>query len=376
MLATFGRGFYILDNYSPLRDLTKENLDKEAFVFPVKDATLFNQSSNRDNQGSTYFTSPNPEFGATFTYHLKEAPRSSRAIRQEEEKRLFREGKPIPQPTWRELDLESREESAHLIFTIRDSGGNIVRELTESPSRGLNRTTWDLRYNYPAATSVTGSFSPTGAGGGGRRGGGSGSGILVMPGTFTVELSMWHNGELKQLSGPVSFQATKLGVVTLPAADYAENEAFAREVSRISLAMTGTSRLTGELTTKVENIKQAIYATPGAGQDLMDKARKLTQELEEITFTLNGVSPRASREETPPAQIPLSTRLSSITSGYIGNLSAISGTEKASLDILREEFPPVLAKLQRIFEKDIPSLEKELTRLNAPWTPGRLPVWQ
>jgi hypothetical protein len=166
-----------------------------------------------------------------------------------------------------------------------------------------------------------------------------------------------------------------LGVVTLPAENYAENAAFAKEVSRLSIAMVGTTRLTNELITKVENIKQAIYNTPEAGQDLMDKARKIGTELEEITFALNGVSARASREEIPPAQVPLNIRLSGISSGFIGNLSAISSTEKNSLAILKEEFPPVLAKLQRIFENDIPSLEKQLNQLNAPWTPGRLPVW-
>lgn len=375
VLATFGRGFYILDNYSPLRELTKENIEKEAHLFPVKDAMLFNQTSNKDNQGNTYFTAPNPEFGATFTYHLKEVPKSSKAIRQEEEKKLFKEGKPIPQPTWRELELEEKEEPAHLIFTIRDSEGNIVRQLTESPSKGLNRVTWDLRYNNPSATNVTGRFSPTGGGGGGRRGSGGGSGILVMPGTYSVDMALWHKGELKQLAGPVSFKADKLGVVTLPAEDYAENTAFAKEVSRLSVAMVGTTRLTNELITKVENIKQAIYNTPEAGQDLMNKARHIGDELDEINFVLNGVSPKASREEIPPAQVPLNIRLSNISSGFIGNLSAISSTEKNSLAILKEEFPPVLAKLQRIFENDIPALERQLNQVNAPWTPGRLPVW-
>jgi hypothetical protein len=140
--------------------------------------------------------------------------------------------------------------------------------------------------------------------------------------------------------------------------------------------MTGTGRLTAELTNKVENIKQAIYSTPEAGQELMDKARKIGTELEEITFLLNGVPAKASREEIPPVQVPLNSRLSGISSGFIGNTSAISAAEKSNLEILKSEFPPVLARLQKIFESDIPSLEAELNRLNAPWTPGRLPVWK
>lgn len=372
VLATFGRGFYIMDDYSPLRDLNKENLDKEAHLFPIKAALLYNPFSNKDNQGDTYFTAPNPDFGASFTYFLKEAPKSSKAIRTEEEKKLFKEGKPIPQPTWRELELEGKEESSHLIFTIKDSDGNIIRRLTQNPSKGINRVNWDLRYNNPTATSVAGSFNPT-AGSSGRRGGGNG--LLVMPGEYSVELALWHQGELKPLAGPVKFLTKKPDLVTLPAENYKENIDFAKEVSRLSIAMTGTNRMTNEMMSKVEHIKQAIYATPDAGQDLMDRARKLGNELEEINFVLNGVQPKASREETPPTQVPLNIRLSSISYGFVGNLSAITNTEKESLAILKDEFPPVLERLTKLVEKDIPSLEEELTRLEAPWTPGRMPVW-
>ena len=39
-LATFGRGFYIVDDYSPLQVVTVEDLDRRAHVFPIKDALL------------------------------------------------------------------------------------------------------------------------------------------------------------------------------------------------------------------------------------------------------------------------------------------------------------------------------------------------
>jgi hypothetical protein len=286
--------------------------------------------------------------------------------------KLFKEGKPIPQPSWRELELEGMEESAHLIFTIRDSESNIVRQLFQAPSRGINRTNWDLRYSMPSATRVTGKFNPVETSRGGRRGGG---GIMAMPGEYTVEMALWNVGELKTLAGPVKFTAKKLNNVVLPATDYAENVAFAKKVNKLSVAMVGTDRLTGELISKVENIKQAVYNIPGASQDLMNKARKLAGDLEEIRFALNGVSAKASQEEIPPAQVPLNNRLQNIVSAHIGNSAGISASEKAEYAVLKEEFPPLLAKIRMIVETDIPSLEKELNRLNAPWTPGRLPVW-
>jgi len=288
---------------------------------------------------------------------------------------LFKEGEPIPQPTWREVDLEGKEEKSHLIFTIYDAGDNVVRQLTTSPSKGVKRINWDLRYAMPTSVSVNGSFTPVASSGSrGRRGGGGG--ILAMPGTYKVGLKMWHEGELSNLIDPVEFTCKKLNNTTLPAEDYKENIEFAQKVSKLAIAVVGTGRMIRETTSKVEHIKQAIYSTPGASQELMDKARALAVELEKLNFTMNGTAAKASGEEVPPEQVALNDRLGSITYTHMGSTSGITSTEKQGFEILKEEFPPVLDALKRIVENDIPALEAELTKIGAPWTPGRLPVWK
>lgn len=370
--ATFGRGFYILDDYSPLRELSHEMAEKQAYIFPVKDALMYIQTSHKDNQGSTYFKAENPDFGAVFTYYLKDVPKSKKQLRKEEEKKLFKEGKPIPQPTLRELQLEGMEEKSHLIFTIYDNNDNVVRRLTAAPSKGINRITWDLRYSLPSRVQVNGSFDPVSGSGGGRRG----SGILVMPGEYKVGLKLWHEGELTDLAEPVKFTCRKLNNTVLPAQDYSENVEFAKKVSKLAIAVVGTGQMINEQISKVEHIKQAIYATPDAGQSLMDKARALAKELEKLNFTMNGVPAKASGEEIPPVHVPLNDRLGNITYTHYGSTSGITATEKEGYNILLEEFPPVLEALKRIVEKDIPALENELNQLNAPWTPGRLPEWK
>ncbi|HSM49249.1 MAG TPA: hypothetical protein VK872_15625, partial [Draconibacterium sp.] len=55
VLATFGRGFYILDDYSPLREISEELKSGEAHIFKIKDALMYVQTSNKDNQGDTYY---------------------------------------------------------------------------------------------------------------------------------------------------------------------------------------------------------------------------------------------------------------------------------------------------------------------------------
>ncbi len=368
VIATFGRGFYILDDYSPLREISHKLADKDAHIFRIDDALMYIQTSGKSNQGSSYFTSPNPKFGATFTYYIKEAPKTKKQLRKKEEKKLFKEGKPIPQPTWRELQLEGKEEKSHLIFTIYDAAGNVVRQLTTAPSAGIKRMNWDLRYAAPTSTRVSGDFSPLSLS--------SGRGILVMPGKYKVGLKLWHEGELTTLSEPVEFTCKRLNNTTLPAKDYRENVEFAKKVSKLAVAMVGTRNMIGEVSKKVEHIKQAIYSTPGASEEMMDKARALAKELEGLNFKMNGTPAKASSEEIPPEQVSLNKRLGTITYTHMGSTSGITEREKQGYEILKQEFPPVLDALKRIVLTDIPALEAELNKIGAPWTPGRLPVWK
>src|SRR5262249_14958168 len=78
VLGTFGRGFYILDDYTPLRNIDAERLKSDVQLFAVKDALHFVEASRlggrdgKGTQGSSYYSASNPEFGATFTYYLKD----------------------------------------------------------------------------------------------------------------------------------------------------------------------------------------------------------------------------------------------------------------------------------------------------------------
>jgi photosystem II stability/assembly factor-like uncharacterized protein len=366
VVATFGRGFYILDNFSPLRELSHELANREAYLFKPKNASLFIETSARNNQGSTYFQSKNPEYGATFTYFLKEVPKTKTELRREAEKKLFKEGKPIPQPGWRDLQLEEAAEPAHLIFTITDEEGKVVRRLTKAPSKGINRINWDLRYTG-TSVSQTGKFDPV------KESKGS---ILAMPGKYKVGISIWVKGQEKELVTPVEFTCQKLNLATLPAADYQEVVTFEKKVTQLSAAINGSSQLISDLISRIETIKQAIYATPAAGQKLMDVARQLGVKLEALKFKMEGVKAKASWEEIPPADIPILVRLGNIADGHSGSTSAISALEKDDLAILEEQFPPVLEDLKQIVQKDIPELESAMNLVNAPWTPGRLPTWK
>jgi len=123
VLATFGRGFYILDDYSPLRELTPEALTEDARLFPLRDALYFSQTglapAGTAGLGplAGNWTAPNPPFGAVFTYSV---------------------GKALPA-------------DARLVLTITDDAGTQVRRLELDKAIGLRRVVWNLRGESPAA---------------------------------------------------------------------------------------------------------------------------------------------------------------------------------------------------------------------------------
>jgi photosystem II stability/assembly factor-like uncharacterized protein len=128
--ATFGRGFFILDDYSPLRGLTAETLTQEGAMLPLRRAYLYRELGYvRAAQGN--FATPNPPFGAALTYYLRE-------------------------------DLPKSE--AKIILTVTDANGKTVRTLSGPMTAGVHRVYWDLRDEAHAAP----------RGGGGRGGFGAG----------------------------------------------------------------------------------------------------------------------------------------------------------------------------------------------------------
>lgn len=367
VLATFGRGFYILDNFTPLRDLSPELLDSAANIFPVKDALMYIQTGGRYGTGSMWYTADNPPFGATFTYYVKEVPKTLKQERKEREKDLVKEKAPIPIPSLEELRKEESEVAPHLIFTIYDEDGNEVRKLYESASQGVNRTTWDLRYAGTRPVSLRDDkFSPTAS---------QGSGWMVMPGKYTVTMDMYHRGEVTELAGPVEFTVKVLDHVTLPADDRAELVAFQQEITEVSRIVDAAERVAEDMLTNMRKIKQTLYKTTDVSPVLMEKVNELEADLEDILWAFRGQEPKASSEENWPAPPTINDRLWSIMAPHWSSTSAVTQTQRDQLELLEEEFPPVLEKIRMIKDEKMPAIEEELERLGAAWTPGRLPEW-
>ena len=171
---TFGRGFYILDDLSPLRGLTPPVVAREATLFPVKRASMYVLSSplggtGASFQGASFFLTPNPAPGAVFTYHLNRELRSRRARRQAAERDAARRGQDVTYPPWDSLKVEDQEEAPAMILTVTDAEGRVVRRLTGPTTAGVQRVTWNLRYPTPNPVAAGAGAGGAGGGGGGGR---------------------------------------------------------------------------------------------------------------------------------------------------------------------------------------------------------------
>lgn len=368
VLATFGRGFYILDDYTPLRAFTKELSDSTAYIFDIKDALMYVQKSRGGyGSGSNVYIADNPPFGATFTYYIKESPKTLKQERKKMEKDLAKDKKPIPMPTLEELRAEENEVKPHLIFTITDEGGNLVRKLTEGVGTGINRLNWDLRYPNTRPVSVRdGKYNPTSMGG---------SGMFVLPGKYYVSISQYHRGEVKELAGPKEFIVKSLDNATLPAENREELVAFQKQLAELYRVVSGSEDFANLLMERTINAKQAAQRTVGATQELMDQITAVETQLDDILWKFNGQSPKASQEENLPAPPSINERMGSMTWVHYRSTSGITQSQRDQFDILKEEFPPVLEELRAIFETGLPAIEAELEKIGAPYTPGRIPVW-
>lgn len=366
VIATFGRGFYIVDDYSPLRDITLETIENEkAIIFPIKDALMYiRNGSGRYGTGSGYYQSKNPDFGAVFTYYLKDVPKSLKSKRLKKEKSLFKEGKPIPQPTKEILDAEKNETGPYLIFTIKDDQGNIVRNMYKKPSKGMARFNWDMRYNSIRPIWLKDDkFDPLKSGG---------TSMRVLPGKYSVSMAMYHNGEIEQLAGPVEFNTVVLNNTILPDPDPIGTKEFYGKVSELARVMMGTMNYRDELAEKTAFIQQAMQTMNGAPLELKEELIKISRQLDDIEFIFEGTPAKASWEEVPPEAMPLRNRLNSVIYTSWGSTSGPTASMRSNYDIVMEDLPPVIEELKAINSKLV-AMDNELDKLKAPHTPGRIP---
>ncbi len=371
VLGTFGRGFYVLDDYTPLRTMSADLLAAEATLLGTRPAALFFPSGlEADFQGDAFYTAPNPPAGATLTYYVGRAPQSRKQKRQEAERAASKKNEDVIPPTWEELRAEDREEAPSIVLIITDEAGNVVRRLSGPATRGFQRVTWDLRHApsspvlAPARTDdddLTALFGgPTG-------------GPLAAPGTYRVQLAKRGDGVLTPLGAPQTFTAAPLQEPTLGAPDRAARLAFQQRVARLQRAVLGSAQVLNETGARLVLLRQAVDQTPAADSALRNEIARTEDQVRALQTELSGDRVVAARSE--PAAPGIQDRVQNIVQGSWSYSGTPTATHRRDYDLAAGQFGGWLGRLRQLVDGDFKRLGERAEAAGVAWTPGRVPVW-
>ena len=124
--------------------------DKEALLFPVKDALMYIERlplglRDKGHMGSSYYSAPNPKPGAVFTYYLKDDVKKLKEIRKEKEKKAYENKEKVYYPSIDSLRMEDNQTDPYLLFSITDARA-IPFVTSKHLQKGSHRLVWDMRY--------------------------------------------------------------------------------------------------------------------------------------------------------------------------------------------------------------------------------------
>ncbi|TND07956.1 MAG: glycosyl hydrolase BNR repeat-containing protein [Bacteroidetes bacterium] len=370
VIGTFGRGFYILDDYSPLQNLKKEDLDKKAQIFTVKDGLAYIPSTpfghkGKSFQGESFFVSESPGPGAVITYWLKDDYKTIREKRKEKEKELVKNNKAVPYPSHDSLRIEDREEAPYLLLVISDAEGKTVRSIKQPAKKGMHRVNWNGRHDVtsPVSFYTPDPDNPYES---------EDQGPLAIPGRYTATLMKVENGVTEKIAEPVSFNFKTLGNSSLPV-NQAQLSQFNKDLGEFRRTVLGTSSYLGELKDRMKYIKKAVVNLSPEQAQLVKEIRSIESTIATLEQKFNGDGSVAKREyETLPG-------LTGLVENIVGNLWLTSaqqtGTYETKLADAKKAFGPVYGEVKALKER-VEALEKTLDNNKAPYTPGRFPDYK
>jgi photosystem II stability/assembly factor-like uncharacterized protein len=247
LVATHGRGVFILDDASVVQQVSQEIMDKRAHLFGLRTATRVTMKGTKGNIGDRVFRGPNPPMGALITYSLANAPDSGTAVRVD----------------------------------ILDADRKVIRTIPRAPrAKGMNRVVWGLDENGPRprnALPVAGEefFGPIG-------------GPRVLPGTYTVRLVVGPD----TMTQPVTVRVDPTIATTTAA--LTQQLVAGRQLRDMQSAVNDTLRALDGFKAQLEARKRAADGQPnGEGRE---QSRAIASVLAEVNKVIS--------ETVKPTDIP------------------------------------------------------------------------
>ena len=365
--ATFGRGFYVLDDYSALREIADGALDGGAALFPVRDAWWYvpsvpGQAAGKPSLGSDDFTAPNPPYGAIFTYYLDQVPKTSKKQRLEREEELRENEEDVPFPGWETLHSEALEQGPMVLLTVRDAQGQAVRRIEGPVEAGLHRVNWDLR--LPPADPIELAppaflppwYDPP-------------KGPFAAPGTYSVELALLSSKGVETLAEARRFEVKPVPGFSLEEPDFQAVTAFQAETAELYRQVAGAAEEMQRAEDRLPYLRKALREAPAANPALFADLDEIEASLANLRLRLLGDRIRGKWNE--PSVPTVRQRVGQVAYGHWDTRQAPTATQRQSLEVARGEFAGLLGELSEMLEVELPGFEAKLEAAGAAWTPGR-----
>ena len=355
--ASFGRGFYVLDDYSALREMTPARLKEEGTLFTPRTAKWYIPRSNLGNTGADFYIAENPEFGAVFTYHLAKEYSTQKQDRKKQEKEANKKGTNIPFPGYAALDAENSEKPAKVWISISDEDGNIVRHLTQKAKKGTHRLSWDLRH------ASTQAIDPDR-----KSNGWNASGPMVVPGNYSAQLSLEKDGVVQSLGEAVSFEVKAIREGVLKGVDYATYDAYRKELTAVQREMQSLTDLFNRAEKQLKALKKAAAKTPLAPEAVAGELYAIEQALTALTIKAEGSPARDEIGERNPPSVQ-----SHMRAAYRGIRTTYGPTplHHKSLRLAKSMLGDLRPEVERIAQQKLPALAEKLTAAGAPYIIGQ-----
>ena len=361
--ASFGRGFYVFDDYSVLRHISEAQLQREASLFPPGKTWWFIPNQNGVLQGTAEYAAPNPPYGAVFTYYLKDEIKTREEIRRQKEKEQLEKKQPVTFPGWEEIASERTQDAPRIWLTVSDAAGNTVRRIEGENKAGFHRIAWDLR--YPATDAISNIADVT-------RGF---TGAMVAPGEFSVILSKQEDGTITHLSEKTPFMVERLREGVLAGAKPEETSAFWQEIERLNKSTSAAAQVLRRAIEKVNLLQKALLRTPAAPGKLDSELHDLKQSLLAFDEQLDG---NPSKQQIGEKEKPtIFSRQNLAWGATAGSTYGPTPLHRRNLEIAATEFQALKRELKAIVNTKLPQLERAVNDAGAPWMEGQpIPEYQ
>jgi photosystem II stability/assembly factor-like uncharacterized protein len=357
--ASFGRGFFVLDDYSSLRGISEKQLSEEATLFPTRDAWWYVPRDRGEGLlGANRFVAPNPEFGAVFTYHLRDGLKTKAQIRQASEKERLEADTDIPFPGWDRASDEIDEPDPRIWVVVKNADGDTVRRVSGPIEQGMNRVAWDLRYPAPEALSLETDSSSDES---------EPSGLLAAPGRYTATLFKEVEGQIASMSTAIEFDVIPLRQGALPGSTPDEAATFWRSYEETVKNSTAVDEMLSVEMARVEAMKKAVSRATLVPGELDSRLNSLRTALQSIEEDLYGN--RAKRQIGEKTKPTIGDRLFSVELGIGQSTYGPTSTHTRTMLIVNDQLQQIktdLIKAQATAE----ALGDDLLKAGAPWVEG------